>query len=191
MMDGFRRGTRWVFLFIIVAAPVVAADPFDRQAAEILKISGVPGGLIVHVGCGDGRLTAALRANDRYQVFGLDRDAGRVRHARDDLLRRRRSVPLHPTSPGSRLAVADWVSRRATCETSAGLSAGGGLRRGAWCRANVEGLRAGSGHRPARSLSTPMRNTSPVCALSPISETECWLPSLMLNSTTHSLYFHA
>ena len=72
MMDGLRRGTRWVFLFIIVVAPVVAADPFDRQAAEILKISGVPGGLIVHVGCGDGPFlsTPPRRALDWRQPIG-------------------------------------------------------------------------------------------------------------------------
>jgi len=51
-------------------------------ADEILKASGVKGGLIVHLGCGDGKLTAALRANDRYLVHGLDTDAGSVAAAR-------------------------------------------------------------------------------------------------------------
>ena len=41
----------------------------------ILEASGVKGGLVVHLSCGDGRLTAELRPNDRYQVHGLDRDA--------------------------------------------------------------------------------------------------------------------
>ena len=88
MIDRLRRGAPWVSLFIITAAPVVAAEPVDRQAAEILKVSGVRGGLVVHLGCGDGRLTAALRGNDRYQVLGLDRDAGRVQDARENLLQR-------------------------------------------------------------------------------------------------------
>jgi len=51
-------------------------------ANEILEATGVRGGLVVHLGCGDGRLTAALRANDSYTVHGLDADAGNVEAAR-------------------------------------------------------------------------------------------------------------
>jgi len=50
----------------------------EQQAQQILDASGVKGGLIVHIGCGDGRLTAALRANDSYLVHGLDTDAQNV-----------------------------------------------------------------------------------------------------------------
>jgi SAM-dependent methyltransferase len=42
----------------------------------------VRGGLIVHLGCGDGKLTAALHANDGCLVHGLDTDAGQVAEAR-------------------------------------------------------------------------------------------------------------
>ncbi|NQU20957.1 MAG: PQQ-binding-like beta-propeller repeat protein [Candidatus Nealsonbacteria bacterium] len=38
--------------------------------------------MIVHLGCGDGKLTAALHAGDGYLVHGLDRDAGQVAKAR-------------------------------------------------------------------------------------------------------------
>jgi outer membrane protein assembly factor BamB len=48
-------------------------------AAETL---GVTGGLVVHIGCGDGKLTAALRANENMVVQGLDTDANNVRAAR-------------------------------------------------------------------------------------------------------------
>ena len=37
---------------------------------------------MVHVGCGDGKLTAALRAGDGYLVQGLDADAKNVAAAR-------------------------------------------------------------------------------------------------------------
>ena len=37
---------------------------------------------MVHVGCGDGKLTAALRANDAYIVHGLDAEAANVAKAR-------------------------------------------------------------------------------------------------------------
>ncbi len=54
----------------------------DDLAGRIVAETGVGGGLIVHLGCGDGRLTAALRANDRYVVHGLDSDADQVAAAR-------------------------------------------------------------------------------------------------------------
>ncbi len=54
----------------------------DDEAADILTATGVKGGLVVHVGCGDGKLTASLRASDRYLVDGLDTDAGNVEAAR-------------------------------------------------------------------------------------------------------------
>jgi outer membrane protein assembly factor BamB len=58
-----------------------AANPTD-QAQQILKSTGIQGGLIVHLGCGHGKLTAALRINDSYLVHGLDADAQNVARAR-------------------------------------------------------------------------------------------------------------
>jgi outer membrane protein assembly factor BamB len=55
---------------------------YQAQAREILEATGIQGGLIVHLGCGDGQLTAALRANDSYLVHGLDRDAALIQRAR-------------------------------------------------------------------------------------------------------------
>ena len=53
-----------------------------QDAAQILQASGVNRGLIVHVGCGDGRLTAALRGNEDCVVHGLDADAANISKAR-------------------------------------------------------------------------------------------------------------
>ncbi len=61
---------------------VSTAHGADASATDVLKTAGAKGGLIVHVGCGDGTLTAALRAGDRYLVQGLDTDADDVRRAR-------------------------------------------------------------------------------------------------------------
>src|SRR6478609_6008778 len=55
----------------------------SQLAAEILNATGVQGGLVVHLGCGDGRLTAALRVADSFQVQGLDRDPAAVQKARE------------------------------------------------------------------------------------------------------------
>jgi len=54
----------------------------DEQARAILAESDVSGGLIVHLGCADGRLTAALRVDQRYLVHGLDRNPDNVARAR-------------------------------------------------------------------------------------------------------------
>jgi len=54
-------------------------------AQQILNATGVKGGLVVQIGCGDGQLTAALRANDSYLVHGLDTDAANVEKAREHI----------------------------------------------------------------------------------------------------------
>ena len=72
-----------VALAAATAGPAaLAADAADATARQILTATGVQGGLIVHIGCGDGRLTAALRASDAYLVQGLDTDAAQVEAAR-------------------------------------------------------------------------------------------------------------
>jgi hypothetical protein len=63
------------------SAGATAGDAAD-SAGRILEATGVKGGLVVHVGCGDGKLTAALRVNDGYLVHGLDTDGENVRQAR-------------------------------------------------------------------------------------------------------------
>ena len=57
--------------------------PQEQKAKQILEATGVKGGLVVHIGCGNGRLTAALRANDSYLVHGLDADMANVEKARE------------------------------------------------------------------------------------------------------------
>lgn len=71
-------------LWISCMFSVVVAQAQDarQRAKHILDATGVKGGLIVHVGCGDGELTAALLANDRYVVHGLEADQKNVRQAR-------------------------------------------------------------------------------------------------------------
>ena len=67
-----------IALFLLPAVVTDAGDP----AREILDAAGVRGGLVVHLGCGDGRLTASLLADDSYLVQGLDTDAVNVAAAR-------------------------------------------------------------------------------------------------------------
>jgi len=69
-------------LYIMLSAVPASAE----SAAELLKLSGIEGGLVVHLGCGDGRLTARMRAGDQYFVHGLDTDADEVAAARGHIM---------------------------------------------------------------------------------------------------------
>jgi len=77
------------FSFVVVgvlgAGETSGKDDEEKLAQQILKESDVQGGLIVHLGCGDGKLTAALRTKDCYLVHGLDTDAEKVRQARETI----------------------------------------------------------------------------------------------------------
>ena len=56
-----------------------------EEALDIINESGVQGGLIVHLNCGDGSLTEALRASDSYLVHGLDTGIGNVQTVRQNI----------------------------------------------------------------------------------------------------------
>lgn len=84
----------------------------DRQATaeKIVLAAGVRGGLIVHLGCGDGQLTAALRTNDGYLVQGLDQDRQNVERARDYVRSRKLYGPVSiERVAGSTLPYADKI----------------------------------------------------------------------------------
>ncbi len=53
-----------------------------KTARQLLQSAGIEGGFVVHLGCGDGRLTAALGTEERFTVHGLDRNADLVAAAR-------------------------------------------------------------------------------------------------------------
>ncbi len=68
-------------LLLGVTAATHAADA-EQQARRILDATGVTGGLIIHVGCGDGQLTGALGADEAYLVHSLETDPADVEKAR-------------------------------------------------------------------------------------------------------------
>ena len=61
------------------------AETPKAEARRILDAAGLTGGLVVHVGCGDGKLTAALRAADNILVHGLDTSAKNITAAREHI----------------------------------------------------------------------------------------------------------
>ena len=71
----------------LAVLPDLGAGDTAEEAEQILVTAGATGGLVVHLGCGDGQLTAALRANERFVVQGLDSDPDHVlaaqRHIQD------------------------------------------------------------------------------------------------------------
>ncbi|MFW6163742.1 MAG: PQQ-binding-like beta-propeller repeat protein [Planctomycetota bacterium] len=91
-------------------------------ARQLLDESGVQGGLVVHVGGGSPQRTAALRANRRYVVQALGRQADRVGVARAFL---RRQGLLGPVTAirwdGKRLPYADSLVDLLIVEPAEGL----------------------------------------------------------------------
>ncbi len=105
------------------SAPAVPPVDHAALAKEILAATGVRGGLVVHLGCGDGKLTAALRANESYLVHGLDTDPENVSAAREHV----RSVGLYgPVSvarlAGGRLPYADDLVDLLVVEDARGVA---------------------------------------------------------------------
>jgi len=83
------------------------ASPSDL-AQRIFAETGISGGLVVHLGCGDGKLTAALHANDSYLVHGLDVDTANVAKAREHIRSRRLNCAVSVDKfDGKRLPYAD------------------------------------------------------------------------------------
>ncbi|MHC4744624.1 MAG: class I SAM-dependent methyltransferase, partial [Planctomycetota bacterium] len=74
-----------VIVLIACTLLVVAARAQDSEwnAKQILDATGIKGGLIIHLGCGDGKLTGAFGKGEEYLVHGLDTSAENVRKARE------------------------------------------------------------------------------------------------------------
>jgi len=63
---------------LILSAQVLYAG----SMADAVRRSGIKGGVVVHLGCGDGSETADMLLNDSYLVHGLDTNADNVAKAR-------------------------------------------------------------------------------------------------------------
>ena len=93
------KKTALIALTVLLSLLAVARG---QGGKKILEAGGVRGGLVVHLGCGDGKLTASLRANDSYIVHGLDADAGNVAKARENI----RKAGLY-----GKVSVVQWGSK--------------------------------------------------------------------------------
>ena len=69
-------------LVVVLLEGPLTAEQTSTSASDILTDSGVQGGLVVHVGCGDGRLITELTDQGCFLVQGLDTDPVNVQRAR-------------------------------------------------------------------------------------------------------------
>jgi outer membrane protein assembly factor BamB len=79
---------KWIsvlFILCTFSAVTAQAKGLDEKAKHILDATGIKGGLVVHIGCGDGKLTAALRTGDSYLVHGLTREPQNLAKAREHI----------------------------------------------------------------------------------------------------------
>ncbi len=72
-------------LLMLICAPTAGGESAAGDAKGILEAGGVKGGLVVHVNCGDGKLTAGLLGDGRFLVHGLDSSAANVAAAREHI----------------------------------------------------------------------------------------------------------
>ena len=92
-------------LLSIAAALLVLMVPglaLAETAAELLELSQIKGGLVVHLGCGEGVLTAQFRVGDQYLVHGLDTNTDRVAAARAHVMDRDMYGPVSIDQWGGR-----------------------------------------------------------------------------------------
>ncbi len=130
-MSRHMQRVAWLGVIGLLAAviaplrPAAAAPAATNQAREILQATGVKGGLIVHLGSGGGRLTAALGAGDSYLVHGLDADLANLAKAREHI----RKLGLYGKVSvghlaGKRLPYADNLVNLVVAEGPVGAAAG-------------------------------------------------------------------
>ena len=78
-----RKGRAMQWLPLVVICFLAGRSSAEQESpARALEAAGVRGGLIVHVGCGDGRKTVELTTDEKFVVHGLDVDKSKIEAAR-------------------------------------------------------------------------------------------------------------
>jgi len=117
----------WI-LYVLSVAAAQAAD-HEQEAERILASADVKGGLIVHVGCGAGELTAALGGGQSYLVHGLDTAAENVEEARQYIRAKRRYGQVSADAfDGRLLPYADNMVNLIVAEDLGGVSRAEAMR---------------------------------------------------------------
>ena len=77
-----------------LSAAMAQQAGYESQARQILSEANFTGGIVIHLGSGDGKLTAALRSGENCLVQGLDTDARAVHGAREYISKLGRYGPV-------------------------------------------------------------------------------------------------
>lgn len=108
-----------VVILTLLVGIAIAEEPIDVQAKKILEASNIEGGLVVHLGCGNGELTAALRIKESYIIHGLDTAPENVSKARKHIRAKGLYGPVSvDTYDGEKLPYADNLVNLAVVEDS-------------------------------------------------------------------------
>jgi len=103
------KHTSTTLAFLLTILTTAFAFSSDSSGG-ILEESGVQGGLIIHLGCGDGTQTIAMQANDGCLVQGLDTDPSQIAQARQRIESLGKSKQVSADVwDGSRLPYADGI----------------------------------------------------------------------------------
>ncbi len=122
-----------LLILLALAGRAVAGEPAERADA-IFASTGVRGGLVVHLGCGTGELTAALARGGRNIVHGLSADAQEVAAARAHIRARGLYGPVSVTHwQGESLPYVDHLVNLLVVETP------GRIDQEEWLRVLVSG----------------------------------------------------
>ncbi len=125
--------TRSVRFFLLFPAPflvlLLSLPRKDSPGDSLLRLAGVKGGLVVDVGCGEGRLATGLHGGPAFLVQGLERDPDLVEKARA----RVRAAGLYgkvnvETWKGKALPYVDGLVRLLVLEKAGLVSKGEALR---------------------------------------------------------------
>ncbi len=88
---------------LLLATPGDLSRDTQEEAEQILRLSNVKGGLIVHVNCGTAELTTALGAKSRCTVRGLEADPSLIDQARRN---------VRSSGQYGRVSIAHWSGLR-------------------------------------------------------------------------------
>ena len=114
-----------LLLSVVVIVGSVGGAPAGPEdtARQVLKTSGIRGGLVGPLGCDCGRLSTGLRPNDRYNVHTRTADAESVQKARDHIYSRGLYGDVSVTHlSGSRLPYVDNLVNLVVMEGGATVS---------------------------------------------------------------------
>ena len=82
----YRMDLRVCLMVLIVLTAAAPGRAYDAKTVKHLyAITGIRGGVVVHLGVEDGQQIAALRCGERFLVQGLQKDRSKIGRAREYL----------------------------------------------------------------------------------------------------------